>query len=60
MLHRGARVRDASDFEFADPAGLARWAAVDRGVILFGDLAAVDAAADRFSDLCRRWLEATA
>ncbi|MBX3481597.1 MAG: DUF1801 domain-containing protein [Caulobacter sp.] len=60
VLHRGAKVRDAAGFAFSDPDGLAKWAAVDRGVIVFADLAALDAVADRFDALCRRWLEATA
>ncbi len=60
VLHRGARVKDATDFTFDDPTGLARWAAPDRGIVLFADLAAVEAGADGLFDLCWRWLERTA
>ena len=59
VLHRGAKVQDTAGFAFADPTRLARWPAPDRGVVIFADLAAVEAAADRLSDLCVRWLEAT-
>jgi hypothetical protein len=60
VLHRGAKVKDTAGFAFDDPAKLARWLAPDRGVVIFADSAAVEAAADLLSDLCRRWLEATA
>ncbi len=33
ILHRGAKVKDAAGFHFVDPAGLAKMAAPDRGVI---------------------------
>ena len=60
VLHRGATVKDATGFSFADPARLARWPAPDRGVLVFADVASVETSADRLSDLFRRWLEATA
>lgn len=60
VLHRGAKVKDATGLAVADPARLARWPAPDRGVVVFADAAAVAAKADAFSDLCARWLEATA
>ncbi|RYF91272.1 MAG: DUF1801 domain-containing protein [Caulobacteraceae bacterium] len=60
VLHRGAKVKDAAGFAFDDPTSLAKWPAADRGVVVFADAAAVEASADRLSDLCTRWLEATA
>jgi hypothetical protein len=60
VLHRGAKVKDANGFAVADPAKLAKWPAPDRGVMVFPDAAAVEATAEPFADLCRRWLEATA
>lgn len=60
VLHRGAKVKDATGFGVADPAELAKWPAPDRGVVVFADAAAVGAKAESFSDLCARWLEATA
>ncbi len=59
VLHRGAKSAPAPGFRFEDPAGLARWAAPDRGVILFADEAALAAVEPAFIDLIRRWLEAT-
>jgi hypothetical protein len=60
VLHRGAKVQDTAGFVFEDPAKLAKWPAPDRGVIVFAEAAAVEAQAEAFSDLCTRWLEATA
>lgn len=60
VLHRGAKVKDSTGFTVADPARLAKWPAPDRGVLVFADATAVEAKAEPFADLCRRWLEATA
>ena len=60
VLHRGAKVKDTAGFTVADPTRLAKWPTPDRGVIIFADQAAVEAAAERLTDLCVRWLEATA
>jgi len=59
VLHRGAKVKDATDFAFDDGAKLAKWLAVDRGVVVFADAAAVAIKLDAFGDLCRRWVGAT-
>lgn len=59
ILHRGVKVKDATGFVFPDETGLIRWAAPDRGVVVFADEAAIAANADAFGDLCRRWLAAT-
>ncbi|MEY4555647.1 MAG: hypothetical protein RL093_766, partial [Pseudomonadota bacterium] len=59
ILHRGVKVKDASGFVFPDDSGLIQWAAPDRGVVAFTDEAAIDANAEAFADICRRWLEAT-
>ncbi|PZR37380.1 DUF1801 domain-containing protein [Caulobacter segnis] len=56
VLHRGARPKNPAGFAFDDPAGLARWPAVDRGVMVFNDLAAVEAAETAVGDLCARWV----
>ena len=60
VLHRGAKPKDAAGFHFDDKAKLAKWPAPDRGVILFKDGAAIDAGRDALTDLCRRWIDATA
>jgi len=59
VLHRGAKVKNATDFKFEDTSGLAKWPAPDRGIIIFIDQQSIDANRIGFSDLCRRWLDLT-
>jgi hypothetical protein len=59
VLHRGVRVKDATDFHFEDEDGLVKWAARDRGVVMFNDRADVETRAAAFSRLANRWIEAT-
>ncbi len=59
VLHRGVKVKSTEGFAFEDETGLVKWAAVDRGVVTFADTAEVEAAAEPFKALCRRWLDAT-
>ncbi|HRJ64469.1 DUF1801 domain-containing protein [Brevundimonas sp. UBA2416] len=59
IMHRGVKVKDASAFVFPDDTGLIRWAAPDRGVVVFADETAIADHADAFADICRRWFEAT-
>ncbi len=59
ILHRGVKGKDATGFAFPDDSGLIQWAAPDRGVVTFADEAAIVAHAEAFTDICRRWLEAT-
>lgn len=60
VLHRGAKVKPVSGFRFADASGLVRWAAPDRGVLLFRTEQELDAKRDAVSGLFARWLDATA
>ena len=60
VLHRGAKVKDTAGFVFADPDGLARWPAVDRGVLSFASDDDIIARTPAIAALFRRWLEATA
>lgn len=46
VFHRGAKVKDATGFEFADPSGLIAWKAKDRGVVTF-------ASQDEIEDLAK-------
>lgn len=57
VLHRGAKPKDPAGFSFDDPAGLARWPAADRGVVVFQDSRAVENAAAALRDLCARWID---
>ncbi len=58
ILHRGAKAIDDPGVAFADPAGLARWPAPDRGVVSLRAAAEVDAKAAAIGDLVRRWIAA--
>lgn len=59
VLHRGAKPKTIDGFRFNDPAGLAKWAAPDRGIVVFQNCAEVDAKEAVFIDLCSRWIDAT-
>ena len=59
ILHRGVKVKDAAGFAFDDPAGLARWPAVDRGVLIFKTEAEITDRAVELADLFTRWFAAT-
>lgn len=59
ILHRGAKAKDVAGFAFADPDGLARWPAVDRGVLTFASEAELEERAPAIARLFARWLEAT-
>ena len=59
VLHRGTKAKDTAGFVFEDPAGLAKWPAADRGVMVFKDVAAVEARSAEVIELCARWLAAT-
>jgi hypothetical protein len=57
VFHRGVQVRpDAASFTFDDPTGLLQWAASDRAVVTFTDLAAVDAHTAAVADAVNRWV----
>jgi hypothetical protein len=60
VLHRGAKRKDVTDFRFDDTAGLARWPAADRGVVVFRDRSAVERRRDALSELCFRWVRCVA
>lgn len=57
VLHRGVAVKDTAGFAFDDPDRIARWPSPDRGVAIFADLSAIQAAAG-LEDLIRRWIAA--
>lgn len=59
ILHRGVKVKDAAGFAFDDPAGLACWPAVDRGVLTFKTEAEITDRAAELADLFTRWFAAT-
>lgn len=59
VLHRGAKPKDASGFVFADAAGLAKWPAPDRGVVVVKDAADFAARSAAIEELVGRWFKAT-
>lgn len=50
---------DAKQFEVGDPAGLLKWAAVDRASVTFRTGAEVDEHLDAFLDVLRQWISLT-
>jgi hypothetical protein len=59
VLHRGPKPKSVEGFAFADPNGLAKWPAPDRGVLTFATLRAVETCEMELVDLFRRWIAAT-
>jgi hypothetical protein len=59
ILHRGAKVRDTSGFNFADESGLVKWLAPDRGAVTLNDAADLEAKAPAIQKLVQSWVEAT-
>jgi hypothetical protein len=59
IFHRGARVKDAAGFAFADETGLMDWKAPDRAVVTIASLAAWSANGPTIIALIQRWMEAT-
>jgi hypothetical protein len=59
VLHRGAKVKDATGFAFADADKLATWPSADRGVLTFKTEADLVAVEPKVADLFARWLAAT-
>jgi len=59
VFHRGAKVKDASDFSFSDASGLIDWAAADRGLVTIRDLRDLDSKRDALVTLVNQWVEAT-
>lgn len=57
VFHRGAKKRDDSaTFSFDAPPGMLEWAAPDRAVLTFRDLADVEARQDAVVALVNRWV----
>ncbi|WP_020398362.1 DUF1801 domain-containing protein [Kordiimonas gwangyangensis] len=59
ILHRGAKAKTPADFAFEDTDGIAKWAALDRGIVDFRDRADFDARKEAFRQLATRWIDAT-
>jgi hypothetical protein len=59
VIHRGAKPKDVTNFAFGDTAGLARWPAKDRGVLIFENVAEVSSKSDALRSLFHEWIKAT-
>ena len=58
VLHRGARAQSTAGFSFDDPDSLARWPAVDRGVVVLRSLEEIAEREDALVRLVTRWIDA--
>ena len=59
VFHRGAKVKDATDFSFEDPTGLMKWAAKDRAQLALRTAAEVGQHKHEVVALVTRWMAAT-
>jgi len=60
VLHAGAKVNpDAKQFEILDPAGLLKWAAVDRASVTFRSASEVDDQLASSLDILGQWIALT-
>jgi hypothetical protein len=60
IFHRGAKVRDAEDFNFEDSSGLMKRLAPDRAMVALNDMSDVDAQKGALRKLVGEWMKATA
>jgi hypothetical protein len=60
IFHRGVKVKDATNFAFADPTGLMVWQAKDRATVSLKTMEDVNAHRAALAELVARWMEATA
>lgn len=60
IFHRGAKVKDASDFNFDDSSGLLEWAAADRAILKLKDPEDATAKRSAVVQLVGDWMKATA
>lgn len=60
VLHAGSKVNpDAKQLEISDPAGLLKWAAVDRASITFTGDIDIDDRLAAFLDVLGQWISLT-
>lgn len=60
IFHRGAKVKDASDFSFDDSSGLFEWAAADRAILKIKDPDDAKAKKAAIVKVVNEWMTATA
>jgi hypothetical protein len=59
VFHRGAKVKDASDFSFTDPSGLLQWVAKDRATVTLRNMAEVEEHGAALIATINAWMDAT-
>ncbi|CAA9286510.1 MAG: hypothetical protein AVDCRST_MAG77-4803 [uncultured Chloroflexi bacterium] len=59
IFHRGAKVKDATDFAFVDGTGLMKWVTADRAVVSLKSAHDITAHRDALADLVDRWVRST-
>ncbi|HYP61380.1 MAG TPA: DUF1801 domain-containing protein [Thermomicrobiales bacterium] len=59
IFHRGSKPKDTANFAFEDNSGLLKWAAKDRGVATFRNMAEIEQHKVALRDLLNRWMIAT-
>lgn len=57
VLHRGAKSLPTDGFVFEDVDGLAKWPALDRGVVTFKNAEQIASSNEMLASLCRRWIK---
>ncbi|MBA3723579.1 MAG: DUF1801 domain-containing protein [Candidatus Levybacteria bacterium] len=59
IFHRGAKVKDNSDFIFEDTSGLMHWVTKDRATVAFKNMVDIAIHEKAFTKLVKAWLIAT-
>jgi hypothetical protein len=59
IFHRGAKVKDASDFHFEDPSKLLEFKAPDRAILVIKNFEDLRAKKKQLGELVMRWMVAT-
>ncbi len=59
IFHRGAKVKDNSDFVFEDLSGLMHWITKDRATVTFNNMKDINFHEKAFIKLIKEWLIAT-
>jgi hypothetical protein len=59
IFHRGAKVKDATNFSFDDPTNLIKWVTKDRGTVTFQNMEEVLLHEKDLQELVKRWIEKT-
>lgn len=59
IFHRGAKVKDSSDFTFEDASGLLQWVTKDRAMVTLQNQEQIDTNREVLQTLVKNWMKAT-